>query len=81
MAGLPSVQRRLWGLYGLINLLLALGLALPLAGILSHFLRLSLAGILLLWGIIILLEALLTLALLPRLRSWLRRKDLERTGR
>jgi hypothetical protein len=75
--------RRAFELHLAINLLFAFAVALPIAAISSHFLPawFSLGGILLLWGLISGVHLLLTLALIPKLATWLARKDMEREAR
>jgi len=73
--------RRAFGLYLVINLLLAVSVTLPIAAILSHFRRSDLAGIYGLWAALIGAHMLVTLALLPGLATWLARKDEEREAK
>ena len=73
--------RRAFGLYLVINLLLAFSVTLPIAAILSHFQRSDLAGIYGLWALLIGVHMVVTLALLPSLATWLARKDEEREAK
>jgi hypothetical protein len=73
--------RRAFGLYLIINLLLALAVTLPIAAVLSHFRRSDVAGIYGLWAMLSGAHAIITLALLPSLATWLARKDAEREAK
>jgi len=73
--------RRAFGLYLVINLLLAFAVTLPIAAVLSHFRRSDLAGIYGLWALLSAVHTLATLALLPSLATWLARKDAEREAK
>ena len=73
--------RRAFGLYLVINLLLAFSVTLPIAAILSHFRRSDLAGIYGLWAVLIGVHMLVTLTLVPSLATWLARKDEEREAK
>lgn len=70
--------RRAFGLYLVINVLIALSLTLPLAAILSHFWHYGLGEILGLWGLFVGIHLALTLLWIPRLASWLAREDAQR---
>ena len=72
---------RAFGLYLVINLLLVFSVTLPIAAVWSHFRRSDLAGILGLWAILSAAHAVVTLALIPGLATWLARKDAERESK
>lgn len=73
--------RRAFGLYLVINLLLAFSVTLPIAAVLSHFRRSDLAGIYGLWALLVGVHLVVTLSLLPGLATWLGRKDEEREAK
>jgi hypothetical protein len=73
--------RRAFGLYLIINVLLAFSITLPIAAIWSHFRHSDFAGILGLWAMLSGVHTVVTLALLPSLASWLARKDAEREAK
>ncbi|GAB4578940.1 MAG: hypothetical protein Fur0022_16770 [Anaerolineales bacterium] len=75
---MKNPYRRAFELYLIINTLLALSVALPIAGIMSHFQRADLGGVFAIWGIAILLHSGLTMFFIPSWAKWLVRKDTER---
>jgi hypothetical protein len=73
--------RRAFGLYLIINLLLAFAITLPIAAVLSHFRHSDAAGTYGLWAMLSGAHFVITLALLPSLATWLARKDIEQEAK